>query len=73
MHTHAHTHITIHTHPPTPKYRSGVAFPDCVTFGYEHAKEVVQYLEEQGGGPSAKGGAAVPAPSVEAEKVGAIA
>lgn len=26
-------------------YRSGVAFPDCVTFGYEQAKVVRQFLE----------------------------
>jgi len=25
-------------------YRSGVAFPDCVTFGYEKAKEVQEFL-----------------------------
>jgi len=25
-------------------YRSGVAFPDCVTFGYEHAKIVKEYI-----------------------------
>ncbi|KAL9182359.1 hypothetical protein ACHAXT_013011 [Thalassiosira profunda] len=29
-------------------YRSGVAFPDCVTFGYEHAKVVKEYLDGQG-------------------------
>lgn len=28
-------------------YRSGVAFPDCVTFGYEHAKVVKEYLDKQ--------------------------
>ena len=28
-------------------YRSGVAFPDCVTFGYEHAKVVKDYLDKQ--------------------------
>jgi len=28
-------------------YRTGVAFPDCVTFGYEHAKVVQQYLESE--------------------------
>lgn len=26
-------------------YRTGVAFPDCVTFGYEHAKAVKEYLQ----------------------------
>jgi len=25
-------------------YRNGVAFPDCVTFGYDHAKVVLEYL-----------------------------
>eukprot|EP00978_Attheya_sp_CCMP212_P001496 scaffold3141_cov53-Attheya_sp.AAC.5 len=27
-------------------YRTGVAFPDCVTFGYDHAKVVKEYLEK---------------------------
>lgn len=27
-------------------YRSGVAFPDCVTFGYNHAKVVKDYLDK---------------------------
>ena len=26
-------------------YRTGVAFPDCVTFGYEHAKKVKAYID----------------------------
>ncbi|KAL3757963.1 hypothetical protein ACHAWU_010016 [Discostella pseudostelligera] len=29
-------------------YRSGVAFPDCVTFGYEQAKVVAEYLNRKG-------------------------
>ena len=29
-------------------YRSGVAFPDCVTFGYEQAKVVAEYLDRKG-------------------------
>ena len=27
-------------------YRSGVAFPDCVEFGYQHAKTVSKYLAD---------------------------
>jgi len=27
-------------------YRSGVAFPDCVTFGYDHAKVVKDFLQK---------------------------
>lgn len=26
-------------------YRTGVAFPDCVTFGYDHAKTVIDHLK----------------------------
>jgi oxygen-dependent protoporphyrinogen oxidase len=34
-------------------YRTGVAFPDCVTFGYEQAKVVKQFLDKsQNGGTS---------------------
>jgi protoporphyrinogen/coproporphyrinogen III oxidase len=28
-------------------YRTGVAFPDCVTYGYEHAKIVTKYIQQQ--------------------------
>jgi len=31
-------------------YRTGVAFPDCVTFGYEKAKEVKSFLDAQQAG-----------------------
>lgn len=31
-------------------YRTGVAFPDCVTFGYEHAKTVIDYLNKEKSG-----------------------
>lgn len=35
-------------------YKTGVAFPDCVTFGYEHAKEVLSFLEKKKGSVSEK-------------------
>jgi len=44
-------------------YRTGVAFPDCVTFGYEKAKEVKSFLNAQSAPVSAK------AESKEEEKV----
>ena len=34
-------------------YRSGVAFPDCVTFGYDHAKVVKQFLDGSKAPPAA--------------------
>lgn len=47
-------------------YRSGVAFPDCVTFGYEQSKVVKQYLDEA----SAVGASsmAAPEPTVEVSR-----
>ena len=44
-------------------YRSGVAFPDCVTFGYDQAKIVKQYLDQGAAG----GASAVAAPEAAAE------
>jgi oxygen-dependent protoporphyrinogen oxidase len=35
-------------------YRTGVAFPDCVTFGYEHAKVVIDHLNGSSSGSSSK-------------------
>ena len=42
-------------------YRSGVAFPDCVTFGYDHAKVVKQFLDGSKAPPAAAAAAAPPA------------
>ena len=35
-------------------YRKGVVFPDCVTFGYDHVKVVLDYLEEEEKGKGVK-------------------
>ena len=45
-------------------YRSGVAFPDCVTFGYDKAKEVKSFLDAQG--------KQAPAPKKEEKEVAAV-
>ena len=42
-------------------YRSGVAFPDCVTFGYDHAKVVKQFLDGSEAPTAAVAAAAAPA------------
>jgi len=46
-------------------YRSGVAFPDCVTFGYDHAKVVKQFLDGSKAPPAAAAAAAPPAVVVD--------
>lgn len=35
-------------------YRSGVAFPDCVTYGYDHAKVVKKFLDSHSSSSSAQ-------------------
>merc|ERR1712238_369450 len=45
-------------------YRTGVAFPDCVTFGYDHAKVVIDHLNYKN-----KAESRIEDPKVKAEPV----
>merc|ERR1712238_440066 len=45
-------------------YRTGVAFPDCVTFGYDHAKVVIDHLNDKN-----KAESRIEDPKVKAEPV----
>jgi protoporphyrinogen/coproporphyrinogen III oxidase len=55
-------------------YRTGVAFPDCVTYGYEHAKVVKSYLDELSSVSAAAPNTAPKAPTTPSvEVVAAVA
>ena len=47
-------------------YRSGVAFPDCVKFGYDHAEKVLRFLAANPDGAAASGGASTESVAREA-------
>jgi len=58
-------------------YRTGVAFPDCVTFGYEKAKEVKSFLhaqkeEEQSLNEEPTNGATTPEVEIGEEVIAAV-
>merc|ERR1712238_176800 len=50
-------------------YRTGVAFPDCVTFGYDHAKVVIDHLNDKNKAESRIEDPKVKAEPAEKEKI----